>query len=377
MLNFDPRTPGFRANPYPVYAILRENAPIFYWAEWGMWFLSRYEDCQALLRDPRFGNFPPGTSMLFQNPPDHTRMRGLVQKAFTPRIIEKQREQIQTVTHALLDKAASGGRMDIVRDLAYPLPVAVIAAMLGVPAEDHALFHEWSVALVNTLDLSRDPAKDERGMEADLAFEAYFAELIARRRAEPGDDLLSGLIAAEEAGDKLTPRELYLNSRLLLIAGYETTVGLISNGLYALLTHPEQMALLQNDPTLIKGAIEELLRYDSPIQLVGRTAGEDVSYKGFTFKEGASISYMTGSANRDPAQFEQPDQLCITRKNVQHMAFGAGIHYCLGAPLARLEGQIAINTVLQRLPALQLEIEAPTYRDNYVFRGIESLPVSF
>ncbi|MEM7131655.1 MAG: cytochrome P450 [Chloroflexota bacterium] len=376
-MNFDPRSPEFRSNPYPTYALLREHAPIFYWEEWEMWFLSTYEDCQALLRDPRLGNFPPGTSMLFQNPPDHTRMRSLVQKAFTPRMIEKQREQVQATTDRLLDPVQGQGHMDIVKELAYPLPVAVIAEMMGVPVEDHAKFHEWSVALVNTLDLSRDPVKDERGTDAEIAFEEYFAELIARRRKAPSDDLISALIAAEEEGDKLSARELYLNSRLLLIAGYETTVGLIGNGLYALLTNPEECKRLQADPMLIKGAIEELLRFDGPIQMVSRRAGEDIHYKGVTFAKDASVSFLLGSANRDPARFPDADFLDITRQSVQHMSFGAGIHYCLGAPLARLEGQIAINTVLRRMPNIFLAIDSPPYRDNYVFRGLESLPVSF
>lgn len=376
-MKFDPRSPEFRANPYPHYALLREQAPIYWWDEWDIWFLSRYEDCQTLLRDPRLGNFPPGTSMLFQNPPDHTRMRGLVQKAFSPRMIERQRGLIQSLTDQLLDAVQARGEMDVIADFAYPLPVRVIAHMLGIPAADHAKFHDWSVALVNTLDLARDPARDEVASEAEQAFEDYFADLIKRRRKNPDDDLLSALIAAEEAGDKLTSRELYLNSRLLLIAGYETTVGLIGNGLRALLKHPEQMQLLQQTSGLIKNAIEELLRYDSPIQLVGRTAGENIIYKGFTFAQNASIAYMTGSANRDCDRFPDPDRLDIRRDNIQHMAFGAGIHYCLGAPLARLEGQIALSTLLRRMPEISLVNYEPRYRDNYVFRSLETLPVAF
>lgn len=379
---FDPRNPAVRANPYPFYAMLRENAPIFYWDEWEMWFLSTYEDCQTLLRDSRVGNFPPGTSMLFQNPPDHTRMRSLVQKAFTPRMIEKQREQVQAMTDRLLDKVQDdlevSGEMDIIRDLAYPLPVTVIAAMMGVPAEDHVKFHEWSAMLVKTLDLARNPGDEEQSAMAEKSFRGYFDELIERRRKDLGTDLVSALIVAEEEGDKLTSDELYLNCRLLLIAGYETTVGLIGNGLHALLTHPNQLEQLRDNPALSKGAVEELLRFDSPIQLVGRTAGEDITYKGVTIPKGASITYLTGSANRDPAQFENADQLDVTRKNVQHMSFGSGIHYCLGAPLARLEGQIAIDSVLRRMPNLRLKdgYEA-VYRDNLVFRGLERLDVEF
>lgn len=374
---FDPRTPAFRANPYPYYAMLRTAAPIYYWAEWGIWFVTRHDDCTALLRDNRLGNRPTGDSILFQNPPDHTRMRGLMQRAFTPRMVEKQRAQIQMITERLLDAVQDAGSMDIVTGLAYPLPVAVIAAMLGVPAADHAKFHKWSVALVNGLDLARDAQIDAQAAQATAAFEEYFAHLIAKRRANPQDDLLSALIAAQEEGEKLTTAELFFNSRLLLVAGYETTVGLISNGLYALLQHPEQLHKLQTEPQWIEPAVEELLRFDSPIQMVGRALLQDVAYKGHHFKVGDTVGLMTGAANRDPARFVDPERLDITRTPNPHMAFGAGIHYCLGAPLARLEGQIAIQTLLKRLPNLALAIDKPTYRDNYVFRGLQSLPVSF
>ena len=374
---FDPRTPAFRANPYPYYAMLRSVAPIFYWSEWGIWFLTRHDDCTALARDNRFGNRPTGDSILFQNPPDHTRMRGLMQRAFTPRMVEKQRAHIQFITDQLLDGVQDAGGMDVVTDLAYPLPVTVIAAMLGVPAADHAKFHSWSVALVNSLDLKRDAQVDARAAQATAAFEEYFAHLIAKRRADPQDDLLSALIAAEAAGEKLTTSELFFNSRLLLIAGYETTVGLISNGVYALLQHPEQLHKLQTEPQHIASAVEELLRFDAPIQMVGRAALQDVEYKGHHFKDGDSIGLMTGAANRDPCRFAEPDRLDILRTPNPHMAFGSGIHYCLGAPLARLEGQIAIQTLFKRMPQLALAIDKPLYRDNYVFRGLQSLPVSF
>ena len=236
MINFDPRSPEFRANPYPVYEMLRTTAPIFYWEEWEMWFLTRHADCTALLRDNRLGNTPaPGDSMLFQNPPDHTRLRGLVHKGFTPRMIERFRRQIQAMTDKLLDTVEEAGTMDVVTDLAYPLPVKVIAGMMGVPAEDHVKFDQWSKDLVRTLDLARDPAIDERAADAEAAFDDYFAHLFALRRSDPQDDLLSALVAVEEEGDRLSEIELQTTSRLLLIAGFETTVGLISNGTLALL----------------------------------------------------------------------------------------------------------------------------------------------
>lgn len=376
-MNFDPRSPEFRANPYPYYERLRANAPIFFWEEWGIWFLSRHSDCHTLLRDNRLGNNPgPGASMLFQNPPDHTRLRSLVHKAFTPRIIQQFRDQIQKTTDRLLDQTKESGQLDIVADLAYPLPVIVIAEMMGIPPEDHIKFHQWARALVQTLDLSRDEVADERASEAVDAFEEYFETLFDTRRSQPTDDLLSALVAAEEAGDKLSELELHRTARLLLIAGFETTVGLISNGTWALFSHPEQMQLLQNQPNLIDMAVEELLRYDSPIQLVGRTALEDVEYNGVIFEQGQSVNFMLGAANRDPAIFSRPHTLDVMRQPNPHLAFSSGIHYCLGAPLARLEAQIAINTLLRRMPNLTPLIDNVTYRDNYVFRGIESLPVA-
>lgn len=380
MLTFDPRSPAFRRNPYPIYDQLRAAAPIYYWAEGNHWFLSGWTVCNDLLRDNRFGNGPGGVSMLFQNPPDHTRLRGLVQKAFTPRRVEQLRAKIQAITNDLLDQAEAkwqqNGQVDLVADFAYPLPVAVIVALMGIPAEDHQKFHQWSQALVDSLDLLGDPDREPQISAANSGFREYFEELIATRRTQPGDDLLSALIAAEEAGDRLTANELYLNARLLLVAGYETTVGLIGNGTLALLRHPAELARLQATPTLIVNTVEELLRFDSPIQMVGRTALETVDFHGYRIEQGQSIGIMVGAANHDPARFEHPGHLQIDRPNVQHLSFGGGIHYCLGAPLARLEGQIALQTLFQRFPKLRLLVEEPTHRDNYVFRSLTALPVA-
>ncbi|MEZ4860894.1 MAG: cytochrome P450 [Caldilineaceae bacterium] len=377
MFDFNPASPEFRRNPYPIYAQLQRHAPILYWPEQNTWFLTRWDDCNALLRDNRFGNSPGGDSMLFQNPPDHTRLRGLVQKAFTPRMVERLRDRIQAMTDGLLDQVQVQGQMDVITDLAYPLPVAVISALLGVPAEDHKQFHAWSQALTDSLDLVHNPTLADRVDTANAAFRDYFDHLIRVRRADPRDDLLSALIAAEEAGDRLTAEELYFNSRLLLIAGYETTVGLIGNGLLALLRNRDQLELLMAQPQLLVNAVEELLRYDSPIQMVGRTVLEPVEWQGHTFALGQGIGCMTGAANHDPAHFANPGVLDLTRPNIQHLAFGSGIHYCLGAPLARLEGQIAIGTLLRRMPKLELLLETPPHRDNYVFRSLETLPVRF
>ena len=331
MTLFDPTDPAFRQNPYPTYAALRTQAPIAFWEERNLWLLTRWADCNAVLRDNRFGNDPVGLDMLFQNPPDHTRLRSLMQKAFTPRRIELLRDQIQTITDGLLDQVQGEREIDLISALAYPLPVAVIAALMGVPAADHTRFHEWSNALVDSLDLVQDATLAERLATAESGFRAYFDDLIRERRRNPGDDLLSALIAAEEAGDRLSGDELYFNARLLLIAGYETTVGLIGNGVLALLRNPAQRKLLQEQSGLI--------------------------------------------ANHDSAHLTDPERLDITRPTVQHLAFGSGIHYCLGAPLARIEGQIAIQTLLRRFPNLQLAEEAPPHRDNFVFRSLQRLPV--
>lgn len=375
MTLFDPTDPAFRQNPYPVYAALRAQAPVAFWEERNLWLLSRWADCNTILRDLRFGNDPAGLDMLFQNPPDHTRLRSLMQKAFTPRRIELLRDQIQTITDGLLDQVQGEREVDLITALAYPLPVAVIAALMGIPAADHQRFHEWSNALVDSLDLVQEATLAERLVTAESGFRAYFDDLIRERRRNPGDDLLSALIAAEEAGDRLSGDELYFNARLLLVAGYETTVGLIGNGALALLRNPDQQRLLQEEPGLIANAIEELLRYDGPIQMIGRTALETVTWQDVVFTKGQGIALLTGAANHDPAFIARPDQLDIARPATQHLAFGSGIHYCLGAPLARIEGQIAIQTLLRRFPNLQLAEDAPPHRNNFVFRSLQRLPV--
>ena len=391
-IDFSPLSPEFRRNPYPGYEMLRANAPIFCWPEWNVWFLTRYEDCNLLLRNNRLGHGTWGDNppeerrdlwqlqrhwMLFHNPPHHTRLRSLVHKAFTPRVVEKLRPKIQAITDRLLDNVQSDGHMDLIADLAYPLPVTVIAEMLGVPTEDQPRFHEWSNDLARTLDLTEDPAIYDRGSESAGKFRDYIAELVAQRRKAPQDDLLTALVQVEEAGDKLSEAELFGTFSFLFVAGHETTINLIGNGTLALLQNPDQLALLKANPQLIKSAIEELLRYDSPVQTTSRIALESLEWQGQTFEKGQEVFIMLGAANRDPTQFENPNRLDITRTPNQHLAFGGGIHYCLGAPLARLEGEIAINTLLHRMPDLRLEIDQPEYSDNYLLRGLTRLPVSF
>lgn len=390
-MQFDIRNPEFRANPYPFLDMLRENAPVFYWEEWGLWFLTRYEDCNNLLRDNRLGQgeitaFPEAERslwemmanwMLMQDPPDHTRLRGLVHKAFTPRIVEQMRSEIEEITNGLLDRVQSDGRMDIIADLAYPLPVTVIARMFDVPEKDYALFHGWSNALARALDYTDDTSVYTRASKAAEEFIAYLRELVVERRKNLGQDLLSALIEARDAGDSLTDKELFATCTLLLTAGHETTINLIGNGTLALLRHPEQMERLKENPALMKTAIEELLRYDSPVQATSRVVYEPVEIGNFTLTPRHQVNFMLGAANRDPARFENPNQLELGRQPNPHLAFGSGIHYCLGAPLARLEGRIAFSTLLRRMPDLRLETDDPKYRDNFTLRGLEALPVSF
>lgn len=398
---FNPLSPEFKANPYPYYDMLRAGAPIFFLPDLNMWFCTRYDDCSALLRDHRLGHeilkvmsreelgwegetpeqYAQLVSiqrkwMLFSDPPDHTRLRNLVHKAFTPRMIERLREHIEAITADLLDAAAGKDEIDLIEDLAVPLPVTVIAEMLGVPLADQAMFRGWSSDLAGTLELAvNDRDTYDRAAQATAEFDRYFRDLAAQRRADPQDDLLTALVEAEEAGDKLTEEELIATCILLLIAGHETTVNLIGNGTLALLRNPEQMALLRDDPSLIKSAVEELLRYDSPVQMTTRWVLEDLELDGNQIKKGQQVAIMFAAANRDPARFENPNELDITRENNKHLSFGSGIHFCLGAPLARLEGQIAISAIIERLPGLELATDSPHYRDTYVLRGLKSLPV--
>lgn len=397
---FNPLSPEFQANPYPYYDLLRQFAPIYYWENWGFWFLSRYEDCVAALRDPRLGreilkvmtpeelgwtaepeeNVRPLIEMqrgwmLLKDPPDHTRLRTLVHKAFTPRMIERLRDSVQSLTDSLLDEAQEKGEMDIIDDLAFPVPVTVIAELLGVPASDRETFRRWSRDLAHTLELTDVQEVYITGSKATVEFAAYFRELAEERRRSPREDLLSALVAVEAEGDRLTEDELIAMCILLLIAGHETTVNLIGNGTLALLRNPDQFTRLQQDPTLIKSTVEELLRYDSPVQLTVRWVLEDMELNGHKLRKGQQVATLFGSANRDPERFANPDQLDIGREDNHHLAFGNGIHFCLGAPLARLEGQIVIGTLAHRFPNMQLTTDQPPYRNTYVLRGLQHLPV--
>jgi cytochrome P450 len=394
---FNPFDPVTRADPYPVYRRLREQDPV-HRSPLGIWILSRYADIEPLLRDPRFSNDVRNASslplavadnveerlerrakvMLFVDPPDHTRLRGLVNKAFTPRTVERLRSRVDEIVDDLLGKVEGNGGMDLIADLSYPLPVIVIAEMLGVPVEDRDVFHQWSGDLARSLDPLLPPDVVEVIERSADAFTEYFAKLIEERRVRPGDDLLSALVAAEQSGDRLSEEELVSTCILLLVAGHETTMNLIGNGMLALLRHPDQLERLRADPSLVPNAVEELLRYDGTVQLTGRTAMADVEIDGHHIDSGQICILLLGSANRDPARFADPEQVDVTRSDIKHLAFGAGAHYCLGAPLARVEAQIAFTEMFRRLPdTLRLASDEQEWRDNIVLRGLKSLPLAW
>lgn len=398
-MGFNPLAPGFRENPYPIYNQMRDHTPHFE-TPFGL-VLSRYHDIASILRDPRassdgrktpqFAEFVAAQglnldeemsrtqSFLGLDPPDHTRLRALVSKAFTPRVVEGLRPRIAKFVDEVLDSVAVRGEMDVIEDLAYPLPVQIICEMLGVPPEDHVKFREWSKDAARSLDpdFALTPDELERRQERFDDFSGFFEDLIEKRRVERRDDLISALISVEEEGDRLTHDELISTCVLLLIAGHETTVNLIGNGTLALLRNPEQLHMLRENPALAKTAIEELLRYDPPVQFTVRNALVDMQFGDKTLRPGQQAILLLGAANRDPAQFAGPERLDITREDNRHLAFGMGIHFCLGAPLARVEGQIALAEMARRLPGLELAAESPPYKENLVLRGLAALPVRF
>jgi cytochrome P450 len=391
--------PAFVANPFPFYKTLSEQGPVrrvLFANQIEAWLITRYEDGLAALSDPRlssdlndatdprFGKQLPTTeqgaflrSMLRVNPPDHTRLRRLVSKAFTPRRTADLRPRVQQIADELLDAITPAGRADLIDDFALPLPVTVISELLGVPAEDRDGFQEWT----NTMILAGRNGRPNRELmdHAWRQMRSYLVRLLAAKRAHPCDDLLSALITARDDEQRLDEDELIAMAFLLLVAGYITTVNLIGSGVANLLTHPEQLKLLRADPKLLPSAIEEFLRYDGPVNPgIARFPKEDIEIGGVTIPRGATVLIGTALADRDPARFPDPDRLDIVRTDNAHLAFGHGIHFCLGAPLARLEGQIAIGTALRRLPDLALAVP---YEDlqwpTATLRGPKHLPVTF
>ena len=388
-----PLDPDFIANPYPTYKELREKDPYHPSPLTGALVLSRYEDVDELLRNYKgFSSArTPATggrsnqnindqianqvtpSMLSLDPPDHTRLRGLVSRAFTPRQVAKMEEHIRDTAHRLLDEVEGEDEFDLMENLAALLPTVVIAEMIGVPTSDREQFKLWSDKFARVLEPNL--TEDEFGVVRETAFlfDGYFRDIVAERRDDPRDDLVSRLIEAEEEGDRLSMEEMIVTLRLLLVAGNETTTNLIGNGLKALLEHPEQLELLRQRPELLDNAIEEMLRYDSPVQVDGRVCVDAYPIDRHTVKPGQSVSLLIGGANRDPEQFSDPETLDITREDAGNISFGRGIHHCLGAPLARLEGKVAFETLLERFDDIQLGTREPVYKPNIVLRGLEHL----
>jgi cytochrome P450 len=397
---FDPFDSRWSSDPFPLYAELRERAPI-HRNDMGFWVVAGHADCLAMLRDRRISSDnmsrvpeqfrrqvtednPMAAGMsemrpfLFRDPPDHTRLRGLVSKAFTPKVVESMREGTQRLVDELLDAAWEANEIDLLSDFAYPLPMRVICDLLGVPYEDQSRFKGWSKALARGMDpdfLLSDDVIQARA-EAAIQFAQYFLELMAERRRSPGDDLLSALVSVEDGGTTLSETEVLSTCTLLFIAGHETTVNLIAAGALALLRNPSQKERFQADPTVHRSAVEEVLRYVSPVQLTGRAFLEDCEFGGVQFSAGEFVILLLASANHDAAQFENPEQFSIDRSPNNHLGLGFGIHHCLGAPLARMETQLALASLMRRAPDLALATDEVTYSPNVVLRGLEALPVS-
>ncbi|MCF3173462.1 cytochrome P450 [Streptomyces sioyaensis] len=392
----DPRN---QADPYPLYSRWRAQAPLARLDD-RLMVLTRHEDCAAVLRDgrlghpeaddPQFAGRRPSLDVLVDddgrpvrgflglNPPDHTRMRALVSQAFTRRRVERLAPRIEELTDELFTAMErTPGPVDLIEGLATPLPVAVISELLGVPTADRHRMLTWSHAVARALvpDFLLPPGAAEQEARARREFTDYLRELVVERRRAPGDDLLSALVTVHDDGDVLTENELLATCTLLLIAGHETTVNLIGNGTLALLRHPDQLARLRSDPALTDNAVEELLRYDSPVQLTVRFALQDAEVAGVPVPAGSTLLLLIGAANRDPAAYEHPERLDIGRAPLRHLAFGQGIHFCLGAPLARLETQIALRMLLARAPQLRLAGE-PEWKDHITLRGLSRLPLS-
>ena len=398
---YDLYSDEFRADTYATFARMREHDPVVRQpgidGETPIWWVTRYEDAEAVLldderfvRDPRLA-VPPellpelpeffrfiDSNMLNRDGDTHRRLRRLVSKAFTPRMIERLRPRIQEIADELIDRVSAAGEMELVSDFAFPLPITVIAELLGVPVADRESFREWSGAVVS-------PAFTPAGMErADAllgAFVEYLLALFAQRRQAPGEDLVSALVAVEDGGDTLSEEELCSMVVLLIVAGHETTVSLIGNAMRALLTHPEQRAALERDPSLLPSAVEELIRYDGPVErTLNRWAAVDVEIRGQKIRRGDTVIVVLGAADHDPERFEAPDSLDLTaEREGRHLGFGRGRHFCLGAPLARLEAEIALGTLLRRLPGVRLAVppEELRWRPVPLFRSLVALPVSW
>lgn len=389
-------SPEYFLDPYPFFHRLRAIDPVHWSEPWDCWLVTRYADVSTALCDPCFSSskmhrfsedLPPAVRekvrplilylssfMGLSDPPDHTRLRRLVNKAFVPKVIEGMRDRIQAIVDDLLDAVQAKGRMDAIRDFAYPLPATVIAELLGLPPDHIEQFKHWSDDIVGFIGAGRGSAdKAEAAQEGVSALTEYYRPIIEDRRRRPRQDLISSLVTAQDQGNRLTEVELLATSITLLAGGHETTTGLIGNGLLALLQHPPQLRRLQDNPALMPTAIEELLRYDSPVQRAERLTREAVEIDGTAIGAGERVLLLVAAANRDPAQFTEPDCLDVGRRENRHVAFGLGIHFCIGAPLARLEGAVAIETILRRFPSLRLEEQELAWQENVAMRVLKRL----
>ncbi|MFJ4470073.1 cytochrome P450 [Streptomyces sp. NPDC089424] len=398
-LAFDPWDPAFLADPYPAYARLRARGRVHHFERTDQWLVPHHADVSALLRDRRlgrsyqhrfthedFGRTAPAPEhepfhtlndhgMLDLEPPDHTRIRRLVSKAFTPRTVERLKPYVEKLAGDLVTALAEAGGGDLLTDVAEPLPVAVIAEMLGIPEADRAPLRPWSADICGMYELNPSPETAARAVRASVEFSAYLRELIALRRKEPGEDLVSGLIAAHDEGDRLTEQEMISTAVLLLNAGHEATVNATVNGWWALFRNPDQLAALRADHSLVPSAVEELMRYDTPLQLFERWVLDDIEIDGTTIPRGAEVALLFGSANHDERVFAAPERLDLTRGENPHISFSAGIHYCIGAPLARIELAASMRALLEKAPTLALSAE-PQRKPNFVIRGLEGLSVT-
>lgn len=394
--------PNFGIDPYPLYPLLHAGDPIYWSENWQCWMVSHYENVVDVLHQPNlFSNVDRITTLLnglapeerqefailerhfstglvHSDPPQHTRLRKLATHAFTPRMVKKLEPRIAEFVNDVLDKAVQGGKLELIGDLAYPLPATVIAEMLGAPREDQDQFKVWSSSIGALGGSGTATVETFRMVQNNIHnMREYLRGLLAERRKNPQDDLLTLFIQAEEKGDMLNEDEVLSICVTLLSAGHETTTSLIGNGILALLRHPDQLDLLRNNPDLIQPAVEEFLRYDPPLQRTWRRIAEDTTYAGQPLKQNQLLTVWLGAANYDSARFANPTQLEITRKNNQHMGLGYGVHYCLGGPLARLEGAIAINLIVQRLQNLRLATDEVVWKVQGLFRGLEALPLEF
>ncbi|MCX4559060.1 cytochrome P450 [Streptomyces umbrinus] len=395
---FDPWDQAFLANPYPAYADLRAQGRVHYYEPTNQWLVPHHADVSALLRDRRLGRTyqhrfthedfgrtaPPAEhepfhvlndhGMLDLEPPDHTRIRRLVSKAFTPRTVERLRPYVDGLAAELVGELVEAGGGDLLKVVAEPLPVAVIAEMLGIPESERAQLRPWSADICGMYELSPSEETAEKAVRASVEFTEFLRELIAVRRKEPGDDLVSGLIAAYDEGDRLSEQEMISTCVLLLNAGHEATVNATVNGWWALFRNPDQLAALRADRGLVGTAVEELMRYDTPLQLFERWVLDEIEVDGTVIPRGSEVALLFGSANHDPAVFAEPESLDLARPENPHISFSAGIHYCIGAPLARIELAASMGALLDQAPSLKLAAE-PERKPNFVIRGLEGLLV--